>query len=243
MKLAHDHWGKYYDFVYEQSFGDYYQEFTKNTLNIIENTKEKTNIIDFGAGTGRISIPLAKNGHSVVAVERSKGMFDEFQRKLSETKLNIKIHNCSIADFKAEKTDFALALFTVLSYTVREKDLEENLKNICDHLKPEAYFLFDLPTKRLFDLGRITYVKTKKLSRIVDLLSTETKDIYRYKEKCSGLYNGEEFSYKDDFLMRYWSLNQIGNILRNNGLEDTKQSFLEFNSTGSIYKLYKKVKS
>jgi len=35
MKQPHDNWGTYYDFVYEQTFGSFYDNLTTETLNVI----------------------------------------------------------------------------------------------------------------------------------------------------------------------------------------------------------------
>lgn len=59
MKQPHDNWGTYYDFVYEQTFGSFYNNLTTETLNVINQILPKGTILDFGAGTGRLSFPLA----------------------------------------------------------------------------------------------------------------------------------------------------------------------------------------
>jgi len=41
-------------------------------------------ILELAAGTGRVSISLAREGFKVVALESSKGMLDEFQHQLSK---------------------------------------------------------------------------------------------------------------------------------------------------------------
>ena len=36
MKEPHDDWGEYYDFVYENTFGNVYNKLTTETLNAID---------------------------------------------------------------------------------------------------------------------------------------------------------------------------------------------------------------
>ena len=65
----HASWAEVYDFVYEKFYGAYYNGLTKQTLNLIENRfSTDLNIVDFDAGTSRISLQLAKAGYSVTAV-------------------------------------------------------------------------------------------------------------------------------------------------------------------------------
>ena len=123
MKQPHDNWGTYYDFVYEQTFGSFYDNLTTETLNVINQILPKGTILDFGAGTGRISFPLTEKGYSVIAVEKSSGMVNSFKRKSKEYNLEMKIHNCSISEYENGKAELAIALFTVLSYSIAEIEL------------------------------------------------------------------------------------------------------------------------
>jgi SAM-dependent methyltransferase len=241
MKQPHDNWGEYYDYVYEQTFGGYYNALTADTLQVIKQILPDGSIIDFGAGTGRLAIPLAEQGYKVVAVEKSAGMVNEFKRKLSRGKAEIEIHNCSISEYDGSNADLAIALFTVLSYSFSEEELTKNLQAICKSVRTGGYFFFDLPSTLFFQVGRIIQKESANLNRIVDIGATEQLDIYTYHERCSGVFDGKEFSYEDEFKIRYWELSAVEQILNENGFIDTKQTFPQFNSTGSTYKLFMKL--
>lgn len=240
MKQPHDNWGTYYDFVYEQTFGSFYNNLTTETLNVINQLLPKGTILDFGAGTGRLSFPLTEKGYKLIAVEKSIGMLDEFKRKLDGQNPEIEIHNCSISEYKNGKADLAIALFTVLSYSITEDELSKNIENICKHINSNGYFFFDLPNKVFFNAGRLTNIDKNTFRRLVELTSNNEKDIYTYREQCSGIFNGQEFSYEDEFKIRYWKISTLDKLLSENGFNDTLKSFSQFNSTGSTYKLYKK---
>lgn len=240
MKQPHDNWGTYYDFVYEQTFGSFYSNLTNETLNVINQILPKGTILDFGAGTGRLSLPLAEQGYKLIAVEKSIGMVDEIKRKLDGQNSEIEIHNCSISEFKNGKADLAITLFTVLSYSITEDELSKNIMNICKHINQNGYFFFDLPNTIFFNAGRLTNIDTNTFRRLVELTNTNENDIYTYREQCSGIFNGQEFSYEDEFKIRYWEISTLDTLLRENGFNDTLKSFPQFNSTGSTYKLYKK---
>lgn len=241
MKQPHDNWGKYYDFVFEQTFGSFYTNFTQETLSVINQILSKGTILDLGAGTGRLSIPLAEQGYSVIAVEKSTGMVNEFIRKLEPLNQSIDIHSCSISEYNNGKADLALALFTVLSYLITEDELAKNIENICNHINPNGYFFFDLPSMVFFNTGNVTNIQKNNFRRLVELTSNNKNDIYTYREKCSGIFNGQDFSYADEFEIRYWSLNTLDKLLMQKGFKDTNESFSQFNSTGSTYKLYKRL--
>lgn len=241
MNQPHDNWGEYYDYVYEQTFGGYYDALTAETLNVIKQILPDATIIDFGAGTGRLAIPLAENGHKVVAVEKSAGMVNEFKRKLRSGNVEIEIHNCSISEYVEANADLAIALFTVLSYSISEEELTRNVQAICNSVRSGGYFFFDLPSTLFFQVGRIIQKESAQLNRFVDIAATEQLDIYTYHERCSGVFNGNDFSYEDEFKIRYWKTAFVEHILNDNGFIDTTQTFPQFNSTGSTYKLFKKI--
>jgi SAM-dependent methyltransferase len=241
MNKPHDNWGEYYDFVYEQTFGDYYDALTAETLNVIKQILPAGSIIDFGAGTGRLTIPLSEQGYKVTAVEKSAGMVNEFNRKLSRGNALIEIHNCSISEYDGAIADLAIALFTVLSYSISEEELTKNLQAICNSVRSGGNFFFDLPSTLFFRGGRIIQKESAHLNRVVDVLATDQLDIYTYHERCSGVFNGKDFRYEDEFKIRYWEISTVERILNENGFVDATQTFPQFNSTASIYKLFKKL--
>lgn len=240
MKQPHDNWGTYYDFVYEKTFGWFYKNLTIETLSVINEIFPKGTILDLGAGTGRLSFPLAEQGYKVIAIDKSIGMVNEFKRKLEGQNPEIEIHNCSISEYENGKAGLALALFTVLSYSITEDELAKNIENICKHINSDGYFFFDLPNKVFFNAGRLINIDTNTFRRLVELTGNNENDTYTYREQCSGIFNGKEFSYEDVFKIRYWSIITLDKLLRKFGLNDTLKTFPQFNSAGSTYMLYKR---
>ena len=54
-----------------------YEDVTEDIDMYIHLLKNSKNILEFGAGTGRVTIPLAKDGHYIDAVDISKSMLDK----------------------------------------------------------------------------------------------------------------------------------------------------------------------
>ncbi len=240
MKEPHDNWAKYYDFVYERTFGNLYCNLTQLTIEKISELFSEGIIIDYGAGTGRLTIPLKQKGYSIIAVEKSSRMIHELENKVSFHNLEIPLFNCSISEYADEEADFALALFTVLSYSTSEEELIKCIENISKHLKPNGFFFFDLPNL-IFFANEVLLNKTEQdFKRYVTLSRTEN-EVYTYNEECSGIFNGVPFSYEDSFSIKYWDISTIEAILNKNGLFDTQKEFPEFHGTGSTYKLYQKL--
>ena len=119
--------------------------------------------------------------------------------------------------------------------------MTNNLLAICNSVRSGGYFFFDLPSTLFFQVGRIIQKESAHLNRLVDIAATEQLDIYTYHERCSGVFNGKDFNYEDEFKIRYWKMAVVERILNENGFIDTTQTFPQFNSTGSTYKLFKKL--
>ena len=78
----HDNWASVYDEAYQKSFGGIYSSLTDLTLDFVQtNTKSGASILDVGAGTGRLSIPLSEFGFTVVAVDASSEMLKVLGQK------------------------------------------------------------------------------------------------------------------------------------------------------------------
>lgn len=196
MKQPHDNWGTYYDFVYEQTFGSFYSNLTKETLNVIKQILPKETILDFGAGTGRLSFPLTEQGYNVIAVKKSFGMVNDFKRKLDGQNSEIEIHNCSISEYENGKADLAIALFTVLSYSITEVELSKNIKNICKHINQNGYFFFDLPNTVFFNAGRLTNIDTNTFRRLVELTNNNENDFIHIRNNVVAFSTDKNLAMK-----------------------------------------------
>ncbi len=240
MNQPHDTWAAFYDFVYHRTYGRIYANATEKTLQIINELVPAGCIIDYGAGTGRLAIPLRQQGYSVIAVEKSTKMADEFNAKCLYHNLKIPTHACSIAEYVNGKADMALALFTVLSYLLTDDELEDSICVISKHINPGGLLFFDLPGEVFFNTGHLINHHSSELQRLVDINSTSEKNIYTYSETCSGKFNGKAFSYKDEFRIRYWPMNIVENLMNKYGLKNTQKCFPQLAFTGSAYHLFQK---
>lgn len=195
--------------------------------------------MDFGAGTGRVAIPLKKEGYEVFAVDISTGMLRELERKCEIENIQIPTYETIPSETK-DKIDLTIALFTVLSYITTEKDLNDYIKLISQQLKPEGLFLFDLPQDIFFQENHNLGIQRTNLSRQIFLTKLKEEGVFQYQETCSGVFKGKEFSYTDQFPIKYWTLKAVDEILEENQLIDTGKTFANLSSTGATYKLYQK---
>lgn len=235
MKTPHSSWAEYYDKAYELSFGNIYKEFTDATIECIKNIiKPPSKIIDFGAGTGRLTIPLTKLGYQVTAVEPCQEMLNKLICKSNG--LDINIINCKMEDYESvEKFEMALSVFTVILYIQDDYFLRKSFQAITDSLFQNGFLLLDIPSRSLFQ----NYCIENSLIKRQVTTTPSGNNLYIYNEDTTIFYENSTISYHDSFQIKYWEENYILNILSNNFIVEEKLcGFL--NSSGSTYYLLRK---
>ncbi len=84
MTRPHDAMAPVYDLVYQEDFGEFYHWLTDTTLDVVcELVPVGARIVDFGAATGRMALPLAQAGYRITAVEPSGPMIDRLREAAS----------------------------------------------------------------------------------------------------------------------------------------------------------------
>jgi SAM-dependent methyltransferase len=104
-------------------------------------------ILDIGAGTGRIAIHLAKKGIVVFCVEPSPAMRREFLRKLSlnpEISEKITLMGGDTASFDFGRMFSSVFLSGVFDHFLDDEERLTSLSNINKHLKPGGKLIFDV---------------------------------------------------------------------------------------------------
>jgi SAM-dependent methyltransferase len=67
-------------------------------------------ILDVGAGTGRVTLELARRGHDVVALDIDPALLAELERRARDEGLRVRTVVADAADFALERRDFALVM-------------------------------------------------------------------------------------------------------------------------------------
>jgi SAM-dependent methyltransferase len=108
---------------------------------------EAGEVLDVGAGTGRIAVPLAEKGVKVFCVEPSPAMRREFHKKLSARpglSKNIELVAGDATSFKFPRTFPAAFLSGVFDHFLDDEERSTALRNIAKHLEERGKFVFEV---------------------------------------------------------------------------------------------------
>jgi SAM-dependent methyltransferase len=104
-------------------------------------------ILDVGAGTGRIAIPLAKRGIQVTCVEPSPAMRRELRKKLQEEadlRKQIVLVDGDASSFNLGRTFPAAFLSGSFDHLLDDAERLSALRNIGIHLDTDGVLIFDV---------------------------------------------------------------------------------------------------
>jgi ubiquinone/menaquinone biosynthesis C-methylase UbiE len=134
-----------YDFEYQDREDDvrWYRE-----LACDRSGKGGTTILEIGAGTGRVSCPLAEDGHRVIALDRMPAMLERLREKLEGTphadRVSVMEGDMRDLPLADASVDLVLAPFNGLMHLYTHHDLLSCLREVHRVLASGGVFAFDV---------------------------------------------------------------------------------------------------
>jgi len=236
----HASWAEVYDLAYQETFGTFYTRLTEATLGTVENlVQPPARIVDFGAGTGRLAIPLAEKGFFLTAVDPCWEMLDQMQKKARQGKIKDKLTVvCSRMENFACKPifDLALCVFTVICYLLDKERLKKALAAAHASLKPGGVLIIDIPSKEIFCDVRCS---SDSIKRSVSVTESASENIFIYREELKVKRGKNWKAYQDEFKIRYWHEAELSALLEDIGFT-SGENLPVCNSFGANYYKYLK---
>lgn len=213
------------DFYDKLVFDIDYEKYSNNIKKILsENNIYSGNILEIGAGTGNLTLELAKlKDFNILAFDNSLEMISHANEKLKKFgNVDYIYQDMFDFNFKLYGFDVVVSLLDVINYITEIEDLEYIFNSIYQSLNEDGVFIFDINSryKLLEVLGNNTYVYEKD-----DIFYTWENTI---DEGCDDIvYFDLNFFYKEEDgkysrvyeeqVERYHSIDTIINLLTNSG--------------------------
>lgn len=152
-----------YDFEYRRRRSDvrWYRDLANRVLG------GPGTILELGCGSGRVTVPLARDGHQVVAMDQSAPMLAALEARRARlpaaVRDRIDIREGDLRTFKVgRRFGLVIAAFNVLEHLYTRVELDACLRAVRRHLLPDAAFGFDV---QLPDPGWLARDPSKKWAR------------------------------------------------------------------------------
>ncbi|HEX7839601.1 MAG TPA: class I SAM-dependent methyltransferase, partial [Kofleriaceae bacterium] len=123
--------------------------------------------LELGAGSGRVTVPLARDGRHVVAVDRSEAMLARLRDRVARLPAAAAARITPVAgDLRSfsvpGRFPLAIAAFNVLEHLYTRGEVTACLQQIAAHLEEGGAFVFDV---QLPDLAWLTRDPTRRWAR------------------------------------------------------------------------------
>lgn len=154
-----------YDFEYRRRRADvtFYRELARTRLG----TGGKRRILELGAGSGRVTIPLARDGHRVVALDQAPAMLAKLRQRVAAlpeaARDRVEVVQGDLCTFELAGTfDLAIACFNVFEHLYTRGEVDACLRRVAAHLAPGGALAFDV---QLPDLGWLIRDPSKRWAK------------------------------------------------------------------------------
>jgi SAM-dependent methyltransferase len=116
-------------------------------------------VLEYGCGSGRITIPLAQAKVAVTAVDLSTPMLNTLSRRLAEgpaqVRERVSIHRADMRQFECdEQFPLVIAPFNTVLHLYEPEEMLAFLAKVRKHLAPNGRFVFDVSVPQPGDLSR-----------------------------------------------------------------------------------------
>ena len=178
-------------------------------------------VLDLCCGPGRHSIPLARLGAQVTAVDRSPFLLQKARARAESEPLNIEWVQDDMRSFvRPDEFDLAINLFTSFGYFGDEEDLTV-LRNVFRSLAPGGFFIIDVLGKEILARGFAPSAVEKRPDGSIWVQTREIMDDwYRIRSKWFLIRNQKVTEISFDTAL--YSGRELADLLKKAGFEKVK---------------------
>ena len=173
------------------------------------NLDKSSPILDMGSGTGRLLLPLTKEGYNVQGMEPYQGMNDIAKNKAKNQEIEVKVENGSFQTLNnEEKYSLIYSINGTMAYLKDINEYEESFSNVARALKPDGFFIVDL-------MNFFSLIKNYKYPEIQNLVFDKKKILALTNHEVD--YENEMWIHKSSiFIQQEDSWNKVDDVHRLN---------------------------
>ena len=125
-------------------------------------TDKNAQLLELCCGSGRLTIPLAKEGFSICGVDNSASMLEQAKTKATNENVAITFIEADVRTLDLDTTfDFIFIPFNSIHHLYQNQDLFDTLKVVNKHLKADGLFILDCYNPNIQYITEAEKVKTK----------------------------------------------------------------------------------
>jgi len=116
-------------------------------------------VLEYGCGSGRIALPMARAGVEVQGVDLSQAMLGELESKSKaeppEVRKRVRVRHGDMREVALKKRfPLIICAFNTILHLYDRDDVERFFSRVRSHLTPDGTFVFDANVPTPFDLAR-----------------------------------------------------------------------------------------
>ncbi|MEN0641903.1 class I SAM-dependent methyltransferase [Alkalicoccobacillus gibsonii] len=150
--------------IFESNFQKYenpaqydtlHESYQDDLIYIIEQAQEiHLSIIDLACGTGRLTIPMSKQGLHVIGVDLHEGMLNRARKKATVDNLQIQFEQQDCTELKLNmKSPLIFMTGNSFQHFLTNESQDKLLQSVSRHLEPGGEFVFDTRNPVLAELS------------------------------------------------------------------------------------------
>ena len=129
--------------LYERQYANYRDDIAFYAR--LAEREQAQDILELGAGTGRVSVALARRGLNITGLELSPEMLERGKAFAAKENANVNFVLGDMTEFKLERQfPLVIAPFNALMHLYTLFDQDRALEMVQAHLEPNGAFAFDL---------------------------------------------------------------------------------------------------
>jgi SAM-dependent methyltransferase len=161
-------YGRHIGALYDSLAGSAFPTDTDATVTLLAELADGGPLLEFGIGTGRLALPLARLGLSVSGIDGSAEMLEQLRSKPGGAAIPVTVGNFADTRVGGDVTLVVLAANTVFALPSQDAQVQ-TFRNAATHLRPGGHFVLEawVPDIGDFRAGRALRIVSLQDRRVV----------------------------------------------------------------------------